>query len=256
MSTALRPLPACGVGVLDKASVLLEIVESGPASLLDLVRHSGLPRPTTHRIAVAMERLGLLSRDGQGRFVLGPRLGVLAVEARHDRLVEAAGPVLADLSRHLGLDARLYRRRGELQICVGSSVDRVAGVDLAAIGTARPAAAGPAAQVLYAWEEPDVLYEGLQRARFTPAHLATVRRRGWAYGPDPMASGLVSFAVPVRDAAAGTVAAALVLTGVSSRMPPAPDRRLGRAAVDAAASLSDALLRATRENSPAGHPGV
>ncbi|MFF4324212.1 IclR family transcriptional regulator [Streptomyces sp. NPDC001568] len=251
MSTDLRPLPDCGVGVLDKASLLLEIVESGPTSLVDLVAHSGLSRPTTHRIATAMERLGLLTRDARGRFALGPRLGLLAVEARHDRLAQAAGPILERLSGETGLDARLHRRREGLHICVGSSVDRVAGVDLAAIGTARPATAGPAAQVLYAWEEPDVLYEGLRRARFTAPQLATVRRRGWAYGPDPLAAGLISYAVPVRSGA-GVVAAALVLTGVSSRMPEVPDRELRRAAMDAAVSLSDVLLRGTRANSAAG----
>ncbi|MET9610118.1 helix-turn-helix domain-containing protein [Streptomyces sp. NPDC006512] len=255
MSTALRPLPDCGVGVLDKASLLLEIVESGPASLVDLVAHSGLSRPTTHRIAIALERLGLLTRDARGRFVLGPRLGLLAVEARHDRLAEAAGPVVERLSRETGLDARLYRRREGLHICIGSSVDRAAGVDLAAIGTARPATAGPAAQVLYAWEEPEALYEGLRRARFTAAHLASVRRRGWAYGPDPMGSGLVSYAVPVRSGP-GAAAAALALTGVSSRMPEAPGRGLRRAATDAAVFLGDALLRGTRPNSAAGRSGT
>ncbi|WP_330301247.1 helix-turn-helix domain-containing protein [Streptomyces sp. NBC_00503] len=247
------------MGVLDKAAVLLEILESGPASLVELVAYSGMSRPTTHRIAVAMERLGLLTRDVQGRFMLGPRLGMLAVEVRHDRLAEVAGPVLAELAARTGLAARLYRRRRALQICVGSSVDAfdgidAAGCDPAAVGTARPASAGPGAQVLYAWAEPEELYEGLRHARFTPAQLAVVRRRCWAYGPDPIAPRAVSYAVPVR-AASGAVAEALVLTGSGARMPEAPDRQLSRAAADAAASLNDALLRGTGELSPAGRVG-
>ncbi|MFE9635234.1 IclR family transcriptional regulator [Streptomyces sp. NPDC006463] len=254
MSTAVRPLPMCGVGVLDKASVLLEIVESGPATLVELVAHSGLSRPTAHRIAIAMERLGLLTRDLQGRFVLGPRLGLLAVEARHDRLAEAAGPVLADLHADTGLDARLYRRRGSLQICIASSMDNVVAVDAAAVGAARPASAGPAAQVLYAWEEPDELYKALLRARFSATHLSGVRRRGWAYGPDPIAPGAISYAVPVRTGA-GPAAAALVLTGRAARMPETPDRLLGGAAVDAAAFLADVLLRAPGDLHPVEHAG-
>ncbi|MFD7257534.1 IclR family transcriptional regulator [Streptomyces sp. NPDC059874] len=258
-TTTVRPRPMCGVGVLDKAAVLLEIVEGGPATLVEMVALSGMSRPTTHRIAVAMERLGLLTRDVQGRFILGPRLGVLAVEVRQDRLAEAAVPVLAELAARTGLAARLYRRRGTLQICVGTSVDAFDGVDAmggdpAAVGTARPASAGPGAQVLYAWAEPEELYEGLQRARFTPAQLAVVRRRGWAYGPDPIAPRAVSYAVPIR-AASGTVAEALVLTGTGTRMPDAPDRQLSRAAADAAASLSDALLLGSGDLSPAGRPG-
>ncbi|MFJ3928518.1 IclR family transcriptional regulator [Streptomyces sp. NPDC090022] len=253
-TTVPRSRPLSGVGVLDKASVLLEIVESGPAHLADLVTRGGMSRPTTHRIAVALERLGLLTRDARGRFVLGPRLGDLAVEARHDRLAEAAGPVLAELADRTGLPARLFRRRGGVQICIASSVDTVVG-DPAAVGTARPASAGPGAQVLYAWAEPEELYEGLRRARFTPALLAAVRRRGWAYGLDPMEARAVSYALPVR-AAGGPVVAALVLTGPGARMPDTPDRRLWSRTAAAAASLGDALLRGTGELLPAGRPGT
>ncbi|WP_328930671.1 helix-turn-helix domain-containing protein (plasmid) [Streptomyces sp. NBC_00190] len=254
MSTAARPRPMCGVGVLDKASVLLEIVEKGPATLVELVAHSGLSRPTTYRIAIAMDRLGLLTRDLRGRFVLGPRLGTLAVEARHDRLAAAAGPVLAELHADTGLDARLYRRRGGLQVCVASSVDGAAVADAAPAGAARPASAGPAAQVLYAWEEPEELYKALLRARFSAVHLSGVRRRGWAYGPDPMAPGAISYAVPVRSGA-GPSAAALVLTGRAARMPTTPDRLLGSSAADAAASLAEALLRVPGELHPAEYAG-
>ncbi|MEU9304017.1 helix-turn-helix domain-containing protein [Streptomyces sp. NPDC048269] len=253
MSTAVSPRPMCGVGVLDKASVLLEIVERGPATLGELVAHSGFSRPTAYRIAIAMDRLGLLTRDLQGRFVLGPRLGLLAVEARHDRLAAAAGPVLAELRAETGLDARLYRRRGGLQVCIASSVDGVVAAD-AAVGAARPASAGPAAQVLYAWEEPDELYKALLRARFSAAQLSAVRRRGWAYGPDPMAPGAISYAVPVRTGA-GPPAAALVLTGRAARMPTSPDRLLGVAAVDAAASLAEALPRVPGQLHPAEYAG-
>ncbi|MCX4803097.1 helix-turn-helix domain-containing protein [Streptomyces sp. NBC_01214] len=167
MSTAARPLPTSGVGVLDKASVVLDIVGAGPTTLVELIARSGYSRATAYRIAHAMERLGLLSRDSRGRFVLGPRLGLLTVEARQDRLAQEALPILADLCTVTGLDARLYRRRGSVQVCIATSVDRAAGVDPAVVGTARPASAGPVA----------------------------VRRRGWAYGPDPMVPGAVSHAV-------------------------------------------------------------
>ncbi|MEV8597542.1 helix-turn-helix domain-containing protein [Streptomyces sp. NPDC052012] len=238
MSTATRPRTATGVGVLDKAAVLLEIVEGGPATLGDLVMYSGLARPTVHRIAVALERLGLFTRDLHGRFVLGPRLDATALGVRHDRLAMAAGPVLAGLRAATGLDALLHRRRDGLQICVAASV---AGGP-PPVGATRPASAGPVAGVLLAWEPPDELSEALSCARFTAAQLAAVRRRGWAYGPDPLRPGSVTYAVPVR-APDDRVAAALAVTGPASRMPAAPDRRLGGALFDAVASLADALPR-------------
>ncbi|MDJ0382253.1 IclR family transcriptional regulator C-terminal domain-containing protein [Streptomyces sp. G-G2] len=227
-----------GVGVLDKASVLLAIVEDGPATLAELVTISGLTRPTAHRIAQALERLDLLTRDHCGRYVLGTRLGNIAVEAQRDRLVRAALPVLADLAALTGLDARIFRRRGEKQFCVATSVDPLSLTDCIPVGTARPAKAGAASQVLLAWEEPEELYEGLRGARFTAAQLALVRRRGWAHGPDTAVPEAVSIAVPVR-AKENRVVCALVLTGKRPRMPAEPNRALLGAVIDAASRLCD-----------------
>ena len=44
-----------GVGVLDKAALVLAALEPGPATLAGLVASTGLARPTAHRLAVALE---------------------------------------------------------------------------------------------------------------------------------------------------------------------------------------------------------
>src|SRR6201981_2959801 len=82
-----------GVGVLDKTISVLSALESGPASLAQLVKATGLARPTAHRIAVALESHRILARDAQGRFVLGPRIGELAAAAGEDRLLAIAQPI-------------------------------------------------------------------------------------------------------------------------------------------------------------------
>ncbi|MFE9701897.1 IclR family transcriptional regulator [Streptomyces sp. NPDC005930] len=238
-----------GIGVLDKASTLLGVVERGPASLAELVAVTGFARPTVHRIACGMEQLGLLGRDFQGRFVVGSRLGNIAAEVRLDQLAEAAVPVLEDLHTLTGLHARLYRRHGAMQICIGTSDERGEGGVLLPVGTARPASVGPVAQVLLAGEEPESLYEGLRGARFTAAQLALVRRRGWAHGPDPLVPGEVCTAVPVC-ALGSRVVAALALTGPQARMGN-PRRQLLSAAIDAAGELGDGLRRARAGLRPA-----
>src|SRR5512139_4154293 len=86
-----------GVGVLDKAAVVLGALEAGPASLAALVQATGLARPTAHRLATALEHHRLVTRDLQGRFVLGPRLAELAAAAGEDRLRAAAGQILVTL---------------------------------------------------------------------------------------------------------------------------------------------------------------
>jgi DNA-binding IclR family transcriptional regulator len=250
MSVATRqPKRLSGIGVLDKASTLLDLVEKGPASLAELVAGSGFARPTVHRIALGMESLGLLARDFRGRFVLGPRLGNMAAEVQRDQLVKAAAPVLADLQALTGLDARLFRRRGAMQICVGISPDVTEGSEDLPVGTARSVKAGPVAQVLLAWEEPVALYEGLRSARFTAAQLSLVRRRGWAHGPDAMVPGAVSIAVPVR-AMGKRVVAALALTGAPPRMPANPNRLLLGSVVDAAGELGDVLVESGTATRP------
>ena len=69
-----------GVGVLDKAAIVLGALEAGPSTLAQLVTATGLARPTAHRLAVALEHHRLVARDLQGRFVLGARLGELAAQ--------------------------------------------------------------------------------------------------------------------------------------------------------------------------------
>ncbi len=75
-----------GVGVLDKAALVLAALETGPASLAGLVQMTGLARPTAHRLARALEHHRFVGRDLQGRFILGPRLSELAAAAGEDRL--------------------------------------------------------------------------------------------------------------------------------------------------------------------------
>ena len=64
-----------GVQTLDRAVGILDtIARPGPCTLADLVRETGLARPTAHRLAVALERHALVVRDRDGRFRLGARL--------------------------------------------------------------------------------------------------------------------------------------------------------------------------------------
>src|SRR3954465_15856280 len=144
-----------GVGVLDKAAVVLGALEAGPATLAQLVAATGLARPTAHRLAVALEHHRLVGRDLQGRFVLGPRVGGLAAAAGEDGLLATAGPVLARLRDITGESAQMFRRQGDFRICVATA-ERMSGLrDSIPVGTQLAMTAGSAAQVLLAWEEPD-----------------------------------------------------------------------------------------------------
>lgn len=236
MSTTTRTSPASGVGVLDKASIILSLIEQQPTRLSELVRRSGLSRPTVYRLAVAMERLDLLARDGRGWFAPGPRLERLSVEGQFDRMVHTAAGLLTELRERTSFGARLHRLHKGVHVCVASSTDPATGEEALPLATARPVNAGPIGQVLLAWGNAEEIYERLHGARFTAQQLALVRRRGWAHGPDDAAPGHVALAVPVWNRN-GRVVAALVLSGRRSRLSGAPDRLLRAQLIDAAAQL-------------------
>lgn len=229
-----------GVGVLDKAATVLGALEAGPQSLAGLVAATGLARPTAHRLAVALEYHRLVARDLQGRFVLGPRLAELAAAAGDDRLLAAATTVLAQLSEITGESAQLYRRQGDQRLCVAAA-DRTSGLrDTVPVGSVLSMAAGSAAQILLAWEEPERLHRGLRQARFTAAALAGVRRRGWAQSVGEREAGVASVSAPVRGPA-GRVVAAVSVSGPIERLTRQPGRQHAAAVVAAAHALTDAL---------------
>jgi DNA-binding IclR family transcriptional regulator len=231
-----------GVGVLDKALSVLAAVESGPATLAQLVAATGLARPTTHRIAVALEHHRLLTRDVQGRFVLGPRIAELASAAGEDRLLAVAQPILNQLRDVTGESAQLYRRQADVRVCVAAA-ERSSGLrDTVPIGSALPMIAGSAAQVLLAWEEGERMHRGLRGARFTATTLAGVRRRGWAASAAEREAGVASVSAPVRGHG-GKVLAAISVSGPIERLTRSPGR-LHAAAVVAAGERIGELLRA------------
>ena len=212
-----------GVGVLDKAVSVLAAAESGPATLAQLVQATGLARPTAHRIAVALEHHRLLARDVQGRFVLGPRIAELASAAGEDRLLAISQPLLLQLRDQTGESAQLYRRQGDVRVCVAAA-ERASGLrDTVPIGAALPMSAGSAAQILLAWEDAERMHRGLRGARFTAATLAGVRRRGWAASAAEREVGVASVSAPVRGTG-GRVLAAVSVSGPIERLTRSPGR--------------------------------
>ncbi len=236
-----------GVGVLDKAAMVLAALESGPMTLAGLVASTGLARPTAHRLAVALEHHRLVGRDLQGRFVLGPRLAELAAAAGEDRLLATAGPILARLRDITGESAQLYRRQAEVRVCVAAA-DRPSGLrDSIPVGSQLSMSAGSAAQVLLAWEEPDRLQRGLADANFSAVALTGVRRRGWAQSVAEREPGVASVSAPVRSPG-GKVIAAVSVSGPIERLTRQPGRLHAAAVMAAAERLSEVLRRSGGED--------
>lgn len=213
-----------GVGVIDKTVAVLDALAEGPCTLAALVEATGLPRPTAHRLALALERHHVVDRDAQGRFIIGPRTTRWAAGA--DTLQERADQAVVALRDASGVSAQVYRRVGTQRLCIAAA-EPVAGLrDTVPVGALLTLQAGSAAQVLIAWL-PDAERASLLRgAAFTDTDLATVRRRGWAHSVAQREPGVASISAPVR-ATDGTVIAAVSLSGPQDRLarPTADDRR-------------------------------
>jgi DNA-binding IclR family transcriptional regulator len=231
-----------GVGVLDKAVLVLNALEAGPASLAQLVSTTGLARPTAHRLAVALEHHRFVHRDTQGRFILGPRLSELATAAGEDRLLAVAQPILTQLRDLTGESAQLYRRQGDVRVCVAAA-ERMSGLrDTVPVGSALPMTAGSGAQILLAWEEPDRLHRALRTAKFTAATLAAVRRRGWAQSIAERETGVASVSAPIRGTG-GRVIAAVSVSGPIERLSRSPGRMHAGPVAAAAERISESMRR-------------
>ena len=197
-----------GVGVLDKTVKILDALESGPATLGQLVSSTGLARPTAHRLAIALER---------HRFVLLDRTGE---------------------------SAQIYRRQGDMRVCI-AAVERASGLrDSIPVGAMLSMEAGSAAQILLAWEDSERLHQGLRHAKFTAAKLTAVRKRGWAESVNERDEGVCSISAPIRNAS-GQVIAAISISGPDGRMGSNPGRRYAPLVMAAGKYLTDALIKAS-----------
>jgi len=225
-----------GVGVLDRAMTLLELLADGPRSLRWLSERSQLPRPTAHRLLVALEAHGLAARDGSGAFRLGPRLVELAFRADPALdLAAHAGPVLARLHDETGESVQLYVRSGDKRLCIAAR-DAGAGLrDSVPVGALLPLAAGSGGKVLIAWSADASRFDAVPAAE-----VAAIRDRGWAASVAEREPGVASVSAPVLRAD-GTIAAALCVSGPVSRLGQAPGRRLSPQVVAAARELAAEL---------------
>jgi DNA-binding IclR family transcriptional regulator len=204
-----------GVGVLDKAVLVLRAVAAGPCTLTELQATTALPRATAHRLATALEAHGLLRRDGDGRFDLGGELAALGrLASERYPLVEAARPVLAALRDATGESVQLFVREGEQRRCVLSLQSPHALRWIVAEGALLPVALGSAGRAL----------------------LGERGRQGWVESVEEREPGVASVSAPVLDGR-GDVVAAVSISGPVERLSRRPGARYGSAVVDAAARL-------------------
>ena len=228
-----------GIGVLDKAVVVLRTVAESPCGLAELCARTGLPRATAHRLAAGLEVHRLLTRDSTGRWRPGPALTELSAGVP-DPLLAASAAVLTQLRETTGESVQLYRREGTIRVCI-AALEPPAGLrDTVPVGARLPMTAGSGARVLLAYSDPATQQSVLPTAAFTERTLAEVRRRGWAQSAAEREPGVASVSAPVRDRT-GSVIAAVSVSGPIDRMGRQPGRRFAADLVAAAEEMTRRL---------------
>jgi DNA-binding IclR family transcriptional regulator len=207
-----------GVGVLDKAAQLLRSVADGPRTLAGLQAATGLPRATAHRLAVALETHGLLRRDEDGRFDLGPELASLgrAAAARFP-LAELALPALESLRDATGESAQLFVKEGAMRRCVLSLPSPHALRWIVPEGVLFPLDVGSAGRVLTSAPAPGTWIESVEERE----------------------AGVASVSAPVYSD--GALVGAIGVSGPIERMTREPGDRFGARVVAAASDVEAAL---------------
>ncbi|WP_422072078.1 IclR family transcriptional regulator [Tranquillimonas rosea] len=242
-----------GAQSVDRALMLLSRIGRHPESglsLTDLVTASGLNKPTVRRLLMALIRGGLVEQDPTRRtYHLGEEAYVLGTMAsgRHG-LVERTADAVGRLARESGDTAFVTARRGTAAVCLhreeGSFPIRTHAL---VPGAQHPLGVGAGSlAMLAALPDPEVeavLAEntGLLADSYpalTPETLrdqiARTRETGYALNPGLVVPGSWGLGVAIRHPD-GTVAGALSLAAIESRMQPPRDR-----------TLADALTRETQ----------
>jgi DNA-binding IclR family transcriptional regulator len=208
-----------GVGVLDKAVHVLRAVAEQPRTLGGLQAATGLPRATAHRLAVALEMHGLLRRDDEGRFDLGPELASLGRTASERfPLAGLALPALERLRALTDESVQLFVHEGSHRRCVVSLQSPHALRWIVPEGVLFPLDVGSAGRVLS----------------------GESTSTGWVESVEEREPGVASVSAPVFDPD-GVVVAAVSVSGPIDRLTREPGARFGASVLDAAAEIARVL---------------
>ena len=205
-----------GVGVLDKAFVVLNALVARPLSLAESVEVTGIPRATCHRLLSALEHHGAVRRNNEGLYCLGPTLAGLGRGAAVQfPFLERAREIATEIRDRTGESVQVFIAETDGRRCV-ISLESPNGLRwIVPEGSLFPLARGSAGKVL--------------SAKTAPA--------SWVESVEERVKGVASVSAPILDAD-GHVIAAISISGPLERMSRTPGAKFGTVVVRGAKTLS------------------
>ena len=205
-----------GVGVLDKAFVVLNALVARPLSLSESVEATGIPRATCHRLLSALEHHGAVRRNNEGLYCLGPTLAGLGRGAAVQfPFLERAREIATEIRDRTGESVQVFIAETDGRRCV-ISLESPNGLRwIVPEGSLFPLARGSAGKVLSAKNAPTT----------------------WVESVEERVKGVASVSAPILDAD-GHVIAAISISGPLERMSRTPGAKFGTVVVRGAKTLS------------------
>lgn len=209
-----------GVGVLDKAFLVINALVTRPLSLSETVDATGIPRATCHRLLSALEHHGAVRRNDAGLYCVGPTLAGLGRAATLQfPFLERAREVAADVRDKTGESVQVFVPETDGRRCV-VSLESPNGLRwIVPEGALFPLTRGSAGKAL-------------SGAKTSP--------QGWIESVEERVKGVASVSSPILSAA-GDIVAAFSVSGPLERMTKTPGAKYGSVVAKAARTLSQYL---------------
>ncbi|OZI75841.1 IclR family transcriptional regulator [Bordetella genomosp. 2] len=226
-----------GAQTVRRAVAILRLVACGQergVRLIDLVRMSGLNRPTVHRLLKTLLQEGAIEQDpATRRYLIGPEISLLGLaRTRRFPLLTLADPYLAELADQVGDTVFLSIRHGHDSICIGRRTGhhpiQVLSIE---VGVRRPLGVGVSGVALLAClpGEESAAIVAANAARLavlgeSPADILQrvdkARASGIAHAPAGLMPGTSAVAIPIPDPddGAGSALGAVTVTAMAERL--------------------------------------
>ncbi|UYP18429.1 IclR family transcriptional regulator [Rhodococcus sp. Z13] len=198
--------------ILERISLVLDAFDGpGRLTLAQVVRRTGLPRSSAHRMLERLVEMRWLRREGRD-YELGTRLMELGSIAVHqNRLHSAAAPILHELHRTTGYVVHLGVLDGSDVLYLDKVGGRLATELPTRVGSRYPAHNSAIGKALLAYTP----HSTHDLTRLTP-ELRKVRETGVAYEMSRVSGGVGIIAAPIGPV--GDVVAALSICGPTSHL--------------------------------------
>ncbi len=249
--------PRPGAQAIRRALAVLRILAAGRETglpLAEVVRATGLTRPTVHRIVHVLIEEGIVERrEKTARYAIGGQVGELAL-ARTSRspLMTAADDILRRTSQQVGDTLFFTVRTGNDTLCIdrriGSFPIQVLSIE---VGARRPLGVSSAGVAILAAmpavEAKEIV--AANEARFASyrttaatvlARVAAAQRRGYNLREVGLVPGTKSISTWIKTPD-GRPAAAITISAVRRRLGPRREPELADILLDAARSIEQRI---------------